>query len=678
MSEPLKGIRDVEKVMYAKRGTITDRNNVVLAHDVVSYTLYAILDETRLTPKKEPAYVFDKELTAQTIAEVLNVPFEEVMKQLQKDSKQVEFGAAGKYISLDQKNQLEAAQLPGLGYDPILSRNYPLAPFAPNLVGFARFEEAEKEIKGHLGIEALYNEELQGKNGFKKIQTDRDGYEILRSENETIDPVNGYDIKLTLDRSIQEQMESSMSKISDGESAANEVWGSVMEVKTGKILAWGEYPRFDPNDPNTNWNSRGAQYEFEPGSTMKSFTVAAAIDQGVWDDNYTLFANEFHFGVKNGKGYRLPTPQGAVFTINNVNKWQMGTISYQTGFAMSSNVMIADLLTREGGLDQEIFHNYLGKLGFFAPVSMDRIKDSSGVDLWNYPLEKVSNGFGQGSTVTMLQMMQAYTTVLGDGHIVKPYIVDEMKDPNTNEVVYKAKPTIGKKVFKESTAEKIKHNMRDVVTNGTMGGYYMPDIEIIGKTGTAQMVVDGRYSPEEYIFSAMVGLPYDDPQVMVYVVYQAKYSHNRTPAIEQIKEIIRKVVATYDFDQDVSSNFIEETRVDVLDHYINQSTLFVLEDLREKKYNSLVIGNGDNVIKQYPAPGSKLLSNEIVMLFTGGDEIKMPDMHGWSYKQVSSFWSMTHLQVEISGSGFVVEQSIKPGTVLTQDSVVGLHLELGA
>ena len=678
MSEPLKGIRDVEKVMYAKRGTIRDRKNVILAHDVVSYTLYAILDETRLTPKKEPAYVFDKELTAKTISEVLNIPYDDVMKQLQKDSKQVEFGAAGKYISLDQKTRLEEADLPGLGYDPILSRNYPLAPFAPNLVGFARFEEAEKEIKGHLGIEALYNEELQGKNGFKKIQTDRDGYEILRSESETIDPVNGYDIKLTLDRSIQEQMESSMSKISESESSANEVWGSVMEVKSGKILAWGEYPRFDPNDPNTNWNSRGAQYEYEPGSTMKTITVAAAIDQGVWEDDYSISANQFHFGVKNGKGYRLPTAQNAVFTINNVNKWQMGTISYRTGYAMSSNVMIADILTREDGLDPEIFHNYLQKLGFFSSVNMDRIKDATGVDLWNYPLEKVSNGFGQGSTVTMLQMMQAYSTVMGDGHLVKPYIVDEMTDPNTNEVVYKAKPTIGKKVFKETTAEKIKDNMRDVVTNGTMASYNMPDIELIGKTGTAQMVVDGRYSQDEYIFSAMIGLPYDNPQVMVYVVYQAKYNHNRTPAIAEIKEIIRKVVSSYEFESEVSSKYIEETRVDVIDHYLNQSSLFVLEDLREKKYNSLVIGNGDYVIKQYPSPESKLLSNEIVMLYTGGDTIEMPDMLGWSYKQVSSFWSMTQLQVEISGSGFVVEQSVKPGTTLTQDSVIGLYLELGA
>ena len=176
----------------------------------------------------------------------------------------------------------------------------------------------------------------------------------------------------------------------------------------------------------------------------------------------------------------------------------------------------------------------------------------------------------------------------------------------------------------------------------------------------------------------MIGLPYDNPQVMVYVVYQAKYNHNRTPAIAEIKEIIRKVVSSYEFESEVSSKYIEETRVDVIDHYLNQSTLFVLEDLREKKYNSLVIGNGDYVIKQYPSPESKLLSNEIVMIYTGGDTIEMPDMYGWSYKQVSSFWSMTQLQVEISGSGFVVEQSVEPGTTLTQDSVIGLYLELGA
>lgn len=671
------GVNDVEVPLYAHRGTITDRNNNVLAQDVISYKLYANIDKTRFNAKQEPAHVTDIDAAAEQLAPILNTTKEKLLPYLQSDLKQVEFASYGNNLDITQKKAIEALEIPGLGFSEHVRRNYPLSPFAPNLIGFAGFKEDQGEIVGQMGLEENFDEELTGINGFDRYQQDGNGYKLKEIQRE--ESVEGKNIKLTLDRAIQEKFEAAMQGLfDDPEVNTTEIWGTVMEVKTGKILAWAEYPYFDRNDPDTNWNSRITQYAYEPGSTIKPFTIAAAIEEGVYNPDERYRSDQFHVGIKDGKPYRLDTQAGSVMTINNAYKRNHGNITFREGFAVSSNVMISHLLTKSDGLDLELFGNYLDRLGFFQPVGIDRMAEVSGTKLWNYPTEKITNGFGQGSTMTMIQMMQAFTTIFGDGRIVKPYIVDEIVDPTSGEVVYQGETVYGERVFSPETAKQVQTAMRDVILSGGAYHYNLDEIDVIGKTGTAQTVEPGQagYHSEIRNVSMVLGMPMDDPEVILYYAYKAPEKTNRPAAAKYINEVMRQILSIYKFNDTEDSGTVKETVVDNVKNYVNRPVSQAVDELNQMSYNNIVIGDGDVVVKQYPTGDTKLLSNEIVMLYTNSNDIKMPDMSGWSYKQVTNFWTLTKIQVEMIGSGFVKEQSIAPGTILKPDDIIAVTLEL--
>ena len=671
------GVNEVTKTLYAHRGSIVDRNGSVLAQDVISYKLYANIDPTRVHPNGTPAHVADKDAAAEQIAPILNTTKDIILGYLNQESKQVEFSQYGKDLDINQKHAIEALDIPGLGFSEHVKRNYPLEPFAPNVIGYAGFNDTESEIVGQFGLEKYFDEELTGINGFDRYQQDRTKYKL--KELQRVEPTEGKDIKLTIDRSIQEKFEAAMETIYNDERVkTDEIWGTVMEVKTGKILAWGEYPYFDRDDPNTNWNSRVTQYAYEPGSTMKPFTIASAINEGVYNPEEMYRSDIFYVGLKDGKPYRLDSQAGSVMTINNAGKFNHGTINFREGFAISSNVMIAHLLTKDDGLDLEIFNNYLHKLGFFQPVEMDRLEEVTGKQLWNYPTEKITNGYGQGSTVTMLQMMQAFTTILGDGRLVQPYIVDSITDPVTGDVTYQAETTYGGRVYTEETAKQVQAAMRDVIDFGGAYHYHIDEVSVIGKTGTAQYVEPGTpgYSRDKYIISMVLGFPQDDPEIVLYYAYKAPENTNRPAAAEAIKTVMRQILSVYDFENQENNAVVSETVVNHLNNYVNRNVEEAVDALNQISYNNIVIGDGDVVIKQYPEGNTKLLSNEIVLLYTNSNNIKMPDMTGWSRKQVTNFWTLTKIQVEMVGSGYVTEQSIEPGTILDPDSTLQVTLEL--
>lgn len=671
------GVNEVDRVIYASRGSIVDRNDQVLAQDVISFLLYANIDETRFDSKGNPAHVVDKELTANELATILNAPAEKLLATLNNDSKQVEFGNYGRNLNITQKQQIEALDLPGLGFTEHVRRNYPLEPFAPNLVGFAAFDEQEEKIKGQLGLEKYFNEELTGINGSEKFQQDASGYKLRELDYQAAQ--EGKDIKLTIERSIQEKMESAFEQMyNDPAIKTDEIWGTIMEIKTGKILAWGEYPYFDREDPNTNWNSRITQYAYEPGSTMKPFTIASAINEGVYNAEDTYRSDVFHVGYdSSGRLIRLEQSDGGD-SIYNAGRFDQGIMTYRAGFAVSSNVMIAHLLSKSDGLDIEVFGNYLHALGFFKEVGIDRLEETTGQLSWGYPLDKLTNGFGQGSTVTMIQMMQAFTTILGDGRLVKPYIVDEIRDANTKELEYKAETTYGERVYSEKTAKEVQAAMRDVITNGGAYHYNMEETTVIGKTGTAQYVEEGvpGYAKDKFIISMVLAFPQEDPEIVLYYAYKAPDSTNRPKAAEYMKTVLRQVLSVYDFGDDETGNNILETKTQYLSNFVNTPVNGAVDALDKLAYNTTVIGDGDVVLKQYPEGNTKTLSNEHVLLYTGSNNIKMPDMSGWSRKQVSNFWILTQIQTVIIGNGFVTEQSIPPGTIISSDDVISVRLEL--
>ncbi len=672
----IEGIHVVNEEVVAERGNIVDINGSMIATNKNAYTLYAIIDENRLNSSDEPAYVADKEKTAKVIADVIKEDYDKVLKILQQENlSQVEFGIKGKKLSLEQRKEIEKHNLPGLGFKPILTRHYPNKNFASSLIGISLYDEELHNLTGRFGIELTFEKYLQGKNGFRRYQQDKDGYILPQVEVIEEKSSDGATVKLTIDRTIQESLEIALKNLADNENVkAKEAWGAVMEAKTGRIVAWSDYPNFDPNILDIkSYENKGSQFTYEPGSTMKTFTVAAAIEEGVYNGKESFYSGPFYVGSENGKPIRLNSSQNSAATITNAMNINYGDITYDYGFDVSSNVMIGELLSKK--LDPEIFHDYLYKLGFFKAVDTDNIPENTGVDLWNYPLEKITNGFGQGSTVTMLQLLQAYSSVVTDGTMVKPYFVEEIIAADGEEVLYEGSTkTIGKP-FKESTALQVRDMLRSVVKSGSAMRFDIDEIEVIGKTGTAQMVVDGAYSPNQYIFSSALSFPYNDPEYIVYYAYKANYGHNINESAKHINELVKKVVSTYGLRDKYDDKVVEATKLKELDQYVNEAVVSASKKLESLSYKTVIIGDGDTVIDQYPKANTEVLSNELIMLSTNSKNIKMPDMKKWSLKEVNAFSKLSGIKVEIEGSGYVVEQSIPVNTDIKEKDIIKLKLK---
>ena len=673
------GANTIMNVKQADRGKIFDCNGNIIAQDIETYTVYAVLDSSRPNASDKPAYVQDVKYTAQVLAPILKMSEESLTTYLSKDNYQVEFGINGRNLSLATKEEIESYDLPGIEFTKTISRNYPLGIFASHIIGFAQFDDALSALVGKMGIESIYNKQLTGINGYTKYQVNKSGYTLPDGLVEEVDAVNGDDIYLTLDRNIQETLEMSLTQTMSDESA-NKAFGAVMEVETGKILAWGGYPTFDPSELNIeDYTNMGTQYAYEPGSTMKTFTYAAAIDSGVYDGTATFNSSTFYMGIKNGKAIRVSNINDAIEKISNSRNKSWGYISYDTGYKYSSNVGIASLLTNY--LDPSVFSEYLDKFGFFKKVDFDGFAEVSGVKNFNYPIEKIALGYGQGSSVTMVQMLQAYSAIFNDGTMVKPYIVQQIKNTASGESEYLASTNIVGTPIKESTAKQLQNLMYQVVNapDGSGKHYQVNEVEVIGKTGTAQFFEHGSYSTTKVITSVVLAFPADDPKIMVYYAFLSDYNEYLHVNTDPITNLVKKIAVNYGLTTTSVSDAIDNTEYYDIDTYtmpnlVNHSMEYALDKLKDMTLNIVKLGNGEEIINQYPDDNETLITNQTVLLLTNDDQILMPNVIGFSRKEIAALWDMTKIAVKIDGYGLVNSQSINEGSLLYPNSELTVTL----
>ena len=244
MKEFASSRNTVTTQLLAKRGTIYDSKDNVLALNITSYTLVAYLDSSRTNYKKNPKHVVDKEYTAKKLSEVLNADYDYILSRLKKDSYQVEFGNIGRNITELTKIEIENLNLPGIEFVESSTRYYPNGNFASYIVGYAKNND-QGIIEGKLGIESAYDDILRGTDGYYKYQQDKQGYKIPDTPEQRVDATNGDDIYLTIDSDIQRFTESSVNEIMN----YNPEWVivSVMDAKSGEILASSTSPSYDPN-----------------------------------------------------------------------------------------------------------------------------------------------------------------------------------------------------------------------------------------------------------------------------------------------------------------------------------------------------------------------------------------------------------------------------------------------
>lgn len=663
-SEFIKNRNILEETIMPDRGTIYDNNGNVLAQDVSSYTLIAYLDESRSENSDELRHVADKEGTAKILAEYINTSYERILEILNKDAYQVEFGPGGKNLSQLEMEKIKNLKLPGIDFIKSTKRYYPNGDFASYLLGYTKNKKDELGntwMVGELGIEGYYNEELTGKSGYITYEKDGRGNKISNSNEYKEDAVNGADVNLTIDNSVQLFVEKAV-KSAQEKSLSEWVVLAVMNAKTGEILGYSSTPSFDPNIRNlTNYMDPLVSYAYEPGSTMKTFSYMCAIESGRYNGNATF--------VSGSKTYVSVSDENDTVTIKDWNGKGWGTITFDYGYAMSSNIGVATLL--EEVITKKELSECYSKYGFGKTTGITLNRELSGNIKFTYDVEAATAAYGQGITVTPIQMLQGLTAVANDGVMLKPYVVSSVVS-GSGEVLEKYTRTEIGRVASKSTTDKIKDLMKSVVSpdssQGTGYAYYMEGYDLIGKTGTASIYdyEKGKYltGNSDYIYSFSGLYPGDNPELIVYMAIK-KPKDSANYIAPEIKDIIVNLSKYFNIDD-------TEKNIDgyVIDDYINEIVLDVKKKLNNKNIDVIVLGNGNKIVGQYPNSDVTLYNGDKVVLLTNDYDKTMIDFIGLSYKDANNILKLMGVSYNLEGYGYVYEQNIEANKKIEQDVVL--------
>jgi len=650
------------ETIYAKRGNIYDKDGEVLASVVNSYKIFAYLDESRTTNKNKPQHVVDIEYTAKVLNDLLGIDYDYAIKQLSQDKYQVYFGTKGKNISESLKNKIDALDLPGIDFEVGQKRTYSMGQFASYIIGYAKSEEDEYgnviDINGELGIESYYDEDLSGTDGSVKYQTDAYGYTLPSAEVIEEEAIDGNDIYLTIDSNIQLFAETLTKNLSDKYEMDWMIF-SVMDAKSGAILASSTYPNYNPNDLNTltSYMNPLVSYEYEPGSTMKIFSWASSIESGLYngEEKYDSGQITLSDGIK----------------IKDSNKTGWGNISFDTGFAYSSNVAATKLALN---LKVDGLTNYYKKLGFGKKTGIELANEIKGRINFQYESELATAAFGQGITVTPIQMLQALSSLTNDGTTLKPYVVDKIVS-DAGEIVYDGERTELEKVYSKETTDYIKKLMHNVVYEGLeYNKVWRPSsTTLIGKTGTAQIASpNGGYlkGEHDYVRSFAGIFPEDEPKYIVYIAAK-QITTSATNIAKEFTNAVDKIVSYAGL---VNNKEELEEKIINLNNYISSEVITTVEELKQKKLNVITLGTGKYVINQYPLKNTKVFENSKVFLVTNNTDYIMEDITGWSLNEVMTYSNLLGIELYTNGYGYVKEQSIPVGTIITKDMNLSVTL----
>ena len=659
----------VSRILTAKRGTIYDTTGNVLAQNVTSYTLIAYLDEDRST-KNQINHVKDIDATAKALAPILNADEEDLKSRLQKgkdnDKYQIEFGSAGKNLTELKKNEIEKLNLPGIDFEENYQRYYPNGDFASYILGYAKTNEyidkngnLTSSIDGELGIEAKFDDDLKGTDGYLMYQQDRFGYKIPDTKEERIDALDGKDIYLTLDSTIQRFAET---EVKNMQNEYEPQWAmiAVMDAKTGDILASSSTPSFNPNLRNiTSYENPLVTSTFEPGSTMKIYTYMCAIEKGTYQ------------GDEKFKSGSIEVADAVIRDWNNTG-W--GTITYDKGFEYSSNVGVSTMINHF--IERDELKNCFRKYGFGSTTGIDLSREMAGNLGFQYPVEVANAAFGQGITTTPIQHLRALSMIANDGKALTPHIVSKIVDPNTKKTVYERKVEKSAKLVKQSTIDKITDLMDQVVNSedpqATGKKYHIDGFNVIGKTGTSQIYDEksGGYlkGSNDYIYSFAGMYPKEDPEIIIYAAIKEPNVGSSSTLSTSINSLMQNIAKYKNMFEEVTDNNSSVTSL-TLDSYINQNVNDVKSIMDQNNIKTTIIGSGDKIIDQYPSKGETVLSYDRVFLITNGDQGKMPDLTGYSRSEAIYLMKTLGYDYEIEGYGYVTNQSLKPGETVGNNKI---------
>ncbi|RKD24094.1 hypothetical protein BEP19_06710 [Ammoniphilus oxalaticus] len=656
--------------LQPKRGTIFDRNGELLAYTSKAYTVIAKL---RPLSKKDEDYVDRAFEAAQKLAPILGMSTDRITKLIE-DGKaakrgQVELRPGGWKIDEDKAEEIAKLAIPGIILYPETKRYYPNDAFAAHVLGYTDLDD-----KAVMGIEKVFDERLQGTDGKLRVLKDQRGFKLpaAGSEDDFIPARDGDNIYLTIDYQIQNYVEDALNNITK-KYKANGISVIVADPHSGEILAMANRPHFSPNKYQdiTNWTNFAISNTFEPGSTFKIVTLAAAIEEGAYRNDLTYMSGT----------YRRDALGPPIRDHNQGKGW--GTISYLRGVQESSNVLFTILGYENLGKDK--LYEYLQKFGFGQQTGIGLPGEAS-AELRDkerlYPRDVASMTFGQGVVVTAIQQVAAVSAVANGGELVKPYVVKEIRDAQTGEVIERTERTVKRRVISEETAKQTRDILESVVDEGTGSFYRIEGYHVAGKTGTAQVVgANGRYLANKHIYSFIGFAPKDDPKFVVYVMVDQPNVSNfggRDIVAPIFKHIMENSLQYKKVSPDLEAETIdvEETDAIAIPDLSGKTPVIAEEMLKQVKLRLKVVGTGSKIVGQYPRPGEEVIAGSVLYVITDKvDEDYLPDFTGQTLREVMEYSSMMGLSLDVHGKGYVVSQNIEEGTRVKRGGQLAVELK---
>ncbi|MCH5153319.1 MAG: stage V sporulation protein D [Clostridiales bacterium] len=487
----------------AYRGDIVDTNGNLIATTETGYSVYA-----------RPQSVDEPEQCARVIAEVLELDYQTVYDKLVKRG--VSEVTIKRQIDTAKAEELRSYNLEGVYLSSEGLRSYVYGDFLSQVLGFVSSDGV-----GQTGIEAYYDKYLQGINGMLLTETDLVGDELEQGSMTYIPSVNGLTVTLTIDAVIQTVVENvlQLAMYQQKPQAARCI---VLDVTTGEILAMASKPSVDLNNlPRDNLDylmkySKNTLLTdvYEPGSTFKILTASACLEE-YRNGNSKAFSAEHIFG--NSAGTRIIDGS----KISCWTKHANGKHSNQNlsdALNNSCNPIFTDIAL---SLGKNTMYDYLYKFGYGSTTGIDFAGEQAGILV---PESAVTNGdlarigFGQTIAVTALQLCMATSAAVNGGLLMQPYLVKEISDPTTGQVVKRFSPTVVNRAISEETSKQIATMLQRVVAEGGGKNANVPGYQVGGKTGTAQKFVDGALATGKYVSSFIGFFPASSPKYLVLMI----------------------------------------------------------------------------------------------------------------------------------------------------------------
>ena len=654
-----------EGTVYARRGSILDTNGQTL---VISATAYIV--------SADPRKVSDISLFTQTVCPILDLSEESVSQKLSDRTKasvilkrQVPREKADELRSLQASaDDAVARQLGALLFDEDVRRAYPRGAFLTQTLGLTNVDSV-----GQSGLELQYESLLRGTAGVSLRSVDGKSQPIYDSGNLYIEPQDGNSLKLTIDATIQDICEKAMRECYDV-NKAQAVHLIAMDPYTGAILAMCSKPDYDPNDPPRDQADALTQLmrirlisdAYEPGSTFKILTAAAALDAGV-----TTPEDGFYCSAK------ITVDGDTIRCWGSPHKDETMAEALQN----SCNPVFVELALRLG---TERMYQYLHAFGLGNKTNVDLQGEGSGILI---PVQSVKNvdlariGFGQSVAVTPIQMITAACAVINGGRLMQPYLLKEAIAPD-GTVLYRTQPKVVSTPISEETSATMRELLEMVVSEGGAKNAAIEGYRIGGKTGTAQVYKDGRIVRDVHIGSFLGFAPADDPRIALLVIVDeadVPVDYGGTTAAPFARQILADVLP-YLGCKPSSEDGREEIAVeDVVGLPLWQARKVIAD----QGFTVLDDGAGDTVTAQMPSAGGKLIEGGQVMLYTYTDDLPMteelvcvPDVEGLSIARAASLLRQRGLDMTIEGTGFAIRQEPAAGQYVEQGGVVKVVFEM--